>query len=527
MKKNIIKSIIFYVCCLNILHSQPVEEWANFIGPNVYSINNPLSINLSDIDVAGNSVFAGVNTTAGSYNVFTSQYDAGGNLLWMVNNNTGSWLPRGCCMKKAGKFVYLVYESNYSIMTKKYNGNNGILIWTAQHNYVGNAFPMAITTDKNENVYAACCELTPTGTMDYSIVKYDKYGNQMVIAQYNSGGYDEPVAIAVDKKENIYVTGTGSAQWDYRTVKFDRNGLIKWVASYNGAYNGTEIASGLALDESGVYVNGISMGQYSMQYATVKYSLDGSMLWERRYSHSSNWHNTFGLTLDPYGNVYVTGGDSKDMATIKYNTNGATQWVAMHQGDKGFSLTLDDQQNVYVTGNINLGGGITDGLTIKYDAYGNQVWDVYYERGTGGSERPLGIKTDPYCGVIIAGFAQDPAGVFENFILKYNECPRPLPVSGENNITEIPENFELHQNYPNPFNPVTKIKFGLPQGSERQVSLKVYDINGREVAELVDQQLMPGTHEAEFSGSSLASGTYFYRLRAGEFTDIKKMILIK
>lgn len=90
---------------------------------------------------------------------------------------------------------------------------------------------------------------------------------------------------------------------------------------------------------------------------------------------------------------------------------------------------------------------------------------------------------------------------------------------------EIPNYFSLAQNYPNPFNPSTAIKFSVPQAEV--VSLKVYDVLGKEVAVLVNELKQPGFHTVDFDASNLASGIYFYRIDAGEFTSVKRMILIK
>jgi hypothetical protein len=89
----------------------------------------------------------------------------------------------------------------------------------------------------------------------------------------------------------------------------------------------------------------------------------------------------------------------------------------------------------------------------------------------------------------------------------------------------IPVVFSLDQNYPNPFNPVTSIKYSIPKQSA--VKLLVYDVVGREVATLVNSTLQAGNYEAEFDGTNLASGVYFYRIEAGDFKDVKKMVLIK
>ncbi len=87
------------------------------------------------------------------------------------------------------------------------------------------------------------------------------------------------------------------------------------------------------------------------------------------------------------------------------------------------------------------------------------------------------------------------------------------------------QSFKLSQNYPNPFNPTTTIRYTVPQ--TRFVSLKVYDILGRLVKTLVNEQELPGTHEVRFNGSGISSGVYFYRLEAGEYVATKKFVLLK
>ncbi|MEW6196052.1 MAG: DUF5666 domain-containing protein [Bacteroidota bacterium] len=97
-------------------------------------------------------------------------------------------------------------------------------------------------------------------------------------------------------------------------------------------------------------------------------------------------------------------------------------------------------------------------------------------------------------------------------------------VSGNDN-NKVPTEFELKQNYPNPFNPTTKISFSLPQ--PENVVLKVYNIVGQEVASLINEQMNAGRHEVTFNAAKLASGIYFYRLKAGNFVSVKKMMFLK
>ncbi len=98
-------------------------------------------------------------------------------------------------------------------------------------------------------------------------------------------------------------------------------------------------------------------------------------------------------------------------------------------------------------------------------------------------------------------------------------------ITAVNQASPVIRKFQLKQNYPNPFNPATVISFQLPAGS--QVSLKVYDALGTEVATLVNEYRNPGTHEVKFDAARLASGVYYYRLQAGAFVQANKMLLMK
>lgn len=99
--------------------------------------------------------------------------------------------------------------------------------------------------------------------------------------------------------------------------------------------------------------------------------------------------------------------------------------------------------------------------------------------------------------------------------------------------TEIPLSFQLSQNYPNPFNPTTKIRFSIPAVETlhatflQYVTLKVFDTLGNKIVTLVNEEKLPGSYEVMFDGSTLASGVYFYTLTVGNFSQTKKLLLIK
>ncbi len=119
----------------------------------------------------------------------------------------------------------------------------------------------------------------------------------------------------------------------------------------------------------------------------------------------------------------------------------------------------------------------------------------------------------------------------------YKNNPTGNPVGIKIFEPEIPKEYSLLQNYPNPFNPITKIKYSIPfvqTGHAQSVKPQVYDILGREVVTLVNEEQKPGTYEVEFNGSNLTSGIYFNRivsysnqLKTKNYVETKKIILLK
>jgi hypothetical protein len=100
-----------------------------------------------------------------------------------------------------------------------------------------------------------------------------------------------------------------------------------------------------------------------------------------------------------------------------------------------------------------------------------------------------------------------------------------MPLGDVRDESGVTKNFELSQNFPNPFNPSTVIRFQLPTAAT--VSLKIFDVLGREIQTLIEQKLMAGNYSASWDGKRFASGVYFCRLQAGDFVQTKKLLLLK
>lgn len=187
-------------------------------------------------------------------------------------------------------------------------------------------------------------------------------------------------------------------------------------------------------------------------------------------------------------------------------TNGGMNWAA------AFTNWSNWEMNDAYFLNANIGYCVNFKGQIYKTSNGGNNWDTLQKIITSGSISSIYFKSEN-TGWAVGGYGT---------ILK--------TTTGGNVFVEqissiLPDKFSLHQNYPNPFNPSTTISFQIPKGDF--VSLKVYDINGREVSELVNENLQAGEYKINFNGSNLPSGVYYYKLTSENFAETKKMILIK
>jgi hypothetical protein len=168
---------------------------------------------------------------------------------------------------------------------------------------------------------------------------------------------------------------------------------------------------------------------------------------------------------------------------------------------------------------------LTVGSNIFVGSYGDGVW-LTKNYGTTWSQVNDGLSSSAYYVLSLGANDQylfdgtSAASIWRRPLSQMITLPTAVQESDLQ-----PKTFSLEQNYPNPFNPSTTISFSLPSNSF--VSLKVFDVVGREVASLVSEQMSAGSHSKQWNANGMPSGIYFYRLRAGSFTETKKLILLK
>ncbi len=534
---------IFFVTSVN---SQVTEQWSVRYNSPFNGYDDATAI---ITDNYGNVYVTGLSVQGGAADYATMKYSSSGSLLWLVTyNGPGNGIDQSyaIAVDNSGN-VYVTGESfgngtDDDYATIKYN-SSGSLVWAVRYNGPGNgsdwAFSLAV--DGQGNVYVTGKSFGSGTDADYATIKYNSNGVQQWVSRYNGPGsyIDIANSIKVDNSGNVYVTGVSygiNYNADYATIKYNYLGMQVWAARYNGPGNNYDHARDIEMDYSGfVYVTGESYGSGTgYDYSTIKYDpSSGSQMWVARYNGALNLTDqAYALIVDIYGNVYVTGNSrvnvnsGSDYATLKYSSSGVQQWVSIYNGpasgnDYASSIELDNSGNVYVTGSSTGTGTYDDFTTVKYNSSGVQQWRAR-KNGTGnGYDFARGIVLDNYDNVYVTGISYGNGTNFDFLTIKYTQGSRLNSVFN----SEVPDNFKLHQNFPNPFNPATKIKLELPKESNTKIA--VYDVLGNELSVVVDEWLEAGSYEFDWNGSGFSSGTYFYKLMTDEFTETKKMILLK
>ena len=178
-------------------------------------------------------------------------------------------------------------------------------------------------------------------------------------------------------------------------------------------------------------------------------------------------------------------------------------------------IGINNNENLDLIRNFKAAFGLT--YPILLDSNG-EIYLNYFQFG-GTSPFPLDYIIDQQGKIAYFNTEYDPKRMKEIITNLMN------PINVEEENVAIPFFHQLDQNYPNPFNPITTIDYFLQSRSD--ISLIIFNLNGREVARLVDEEKSAGKHSVKWDASNLASGIYFYRLQASDFVQTKKMVLLK
>ncbi len=553
------KKLLFLSICITILCSTAYSQWnANFSGYNSGDAGT-LNTKGKDVDKDGTGgcyVTGYVTNAATGTDMILVKYNSSGDTVWSRSFN-GSANGDDQALSSAVDVYGNIYVTGYATMSGtgtemvllKYN-SFGTLLWQVSYGATTNNTDdkaLGICVDAASNCYITGFTTDANGYTDATTIKYDPAGNKVWVQTENGGPDSKGLGIAVDNESNCYITGyttSAAAGKDMLAIKYKSDGSKLWDFSLNGEADGDDQSNGIGIDASGnVYITGyVTTNNSNNDCALVKLSSAGTQQWIRTYNGSGNAEDRgLGIAVDQAdGCIYLTGHTAgitggNDYLTLKYNSEGTQLWQALYNGtgsgdDQAYAViltkTLGITTSVVVTGGSWGTYNNHDFATVKYSpSNGSLISVTRYSNTSSTDDQAINMSYDPlFNRIFVTGSSILTGDSHSSSIIS----TQMIPSENSSELTaqgQIPSDFNLYQNYPNPFNPSTSIKFDISKNAK--VKLSVYDMLGKEVSVLVNQDLNAGKYNISFNMSNLSSGIYFYELKTAEFIAIKKMTLIK
>jgi hypothetical protein len=508
-----------------------------------------------------------IQTTDGGYAAagYTNSFGAGGYDFYIVKlDGTGSTLQWSRTIGGTGTDIALsitqTADGGYAVSgeTNSFGAGgydeyivkldyNGIPQWAKTIGGTGDDFGEHIiqTTDGG---YAVGGQTNSFGAGDYdmNIVKFDAAGSFQWSRTIGGTNLDYALSIIQTTDGGYALFGStdsfGAGYNDFYIVKLDGSGSLQWSRTIGGA-GGDYGFSIIQTSDGGYAMSGttISFGAGNLDLYVVKLDSSGLLQWSRTIG-GTNHEYGYSIVQTTDGGYAVSastasfGAGGYDAYIVKLDGSGSLQWSRTIGGandDDVLSIIQTTDVGYVAAGSTaSFGAGGYDAYIVKLDTIGNICGNTSSPLSNIGSPTSTVMSPSPTVTsptpTVTTPVSTIGSGGTLTIICTFTGI---IPISNE-----IPNSYELYQNYPNPFNPSTKIKFDIPAGplsrgvsTGRGVSVRltIYDILGRELEMLVNQQLQPGTYNVDWDASNYPSGIYFYKLVTDNFIETNKMILIK
>jgi len=468
-------------------------------------------------------------------------------LLW-DNNYGGSYNEGGYSCKITTDGGYIALGSTYSYGTGDHDiyliklDSLGDTLWTRTFGGSNTEYGYDIQqTSGGGFILVGKTRSYGAGSMDVYLILTDSLGQEIWSKTFGGSENDDGMSVRQTSDGGFIICGTtnsfGAGYADVYLIKTNSSGDMLWARAYGGA--GGDLGYAVRPAAAGGYILvGItgSFGEgYSSMYV-IRTDNNGDTLWTTTYGGTGadlgySVENTFDGGFVFTGATGSYGLGYYDMYLVKTDADGWVDWDYTYGGsydDRAYSVCPTADGGYILAGTTeSFGAGMIDVYVVKTDLMGEKLWDNTF----GGSKSDYGymILEESSREYFLVGHTYSySAGGSDIYVMKIDGGD-PTPVE-DDWLDALPVTFELHQNYPNPFNAVTHIEFTLPTRSD--INLLVYNVLGQMVKEWDLGNLPVGTYTQTWdgttdSGSEVATGIYFYMLRAENYRETRKMVLLK
>ncbi len=477
------------------------------------------------------------------------------------------------------KFLQYLFFAIVIFYTVKSYGQN--ITW---QRILSNDYGGLVNVENTNDGYIFCGNIRVNNSYKICITKTDYLGNTIWVKVFGTGN---TTARSMEKSNNngfiiAGYTDSLTSNICIYILRIDENGNLLWQKYFS--YSGLDQANCIKkTNDNGYIIAGRTTYQPYDCIIMLKIDSLGILQWNKIYDYNKRTVIKDILVTD---NSYLLTGwienNTTDILIIKINNFGDTIWTKQYGysfTDAAYSADYCGQNNYIITGETTNNINHTESYLIKIDSAGNKLWDRSYfgkfsevanrvkciqnryiilcgsMDTTNISHTRAFIKLLDTSGIVLKQITFTPlsrGGLFNDLKLtadgnyicagtandnsflrmyaaKVDSLLFANPIGIIRNNNAFKQNILISQNYPNPFNPTTNIRYEIPRNAE--VTIKIYDLLGKEVFNL-NEYKQAGSYEVKFDGSNLASGMYFYSIKAETsqrdvFTDVKKMILLK
>jgi hypothetical protein len=421
------------------------------------------------------------------------KYDSAGTLLWTYTyNGTGSAADIISAITTSGGDIYITGASigsltGFDYTTIKLN-SSGTVIWNNRYNYIGNDLPFDIDIS-GSNVFVNGGSQSTITDWDYAQLIYTTSGTPYdTIRTTGTGvGFDHASQAVTDAQGYVYITGsyaTKSNGLDFKTIKLDQQGNVKWISTFDGLSHQDDQANSIGVDFYGnVYVTGQTKNASGNEdYCTIKYDSLGTQEWVRYYNYNND-DKANKLIVGDDNNIYITGessnGSNKDFATIAYNIDGDTLWQIRFNGaynnDDMATDIAKDGDFVHVSGQSKINPTTYQYITIAYgqatfeeipDAFNEPPGNTWYIPNNGQLANDTGGVVS---NITYYSQNQSPAVYFDNYNTSY------VFSNIDNDSTTIDTIQRVDMNFIKDI-PLVPIPGGVPLGGAMMYPDEIYSV---------------------------------------------------